>query len=98
VVGDLWLVEVDARNLHQVVYEVYRLRRHNLQVSLRELHPWVSQDFLGARSFFRVFVEYFGEQLFDLAREVVRQRELLVANVIIEFLVVLPFKWESAAQ
>ena len=92
------LAKVDVRYVLEMTDEGEALRAHHLLVSGRELQPWVAQDVLDVRTLVRVLLEDLEQQLPSRSRNVVRNRQVLLADVAVELLVVLSFEWKSAAE
>lgn len=76
----------------------HALRTHHLLVTLSKLQPRVSQQILRARSLIWVLVEDLEQQLLGGSRHVVLEWQLLLADVLIELLVVLAFERKPSAK
>ena len=89
---------VYVRKLLQVRNEVQTLRAHHFLVSRPKLKPWVSQDVLDLWSFVRVLQEDLLKQGAGLSGHMVGDRQFLLANVLIQFFVILAFEGKPATQ
>jgi len=80
------------------MYKRQAFGAHHFLVSWIKLKPGVTKNLLDLRTFVRVLLEDFLQELSCLARHMIRQWKLLLADVAVEFFVVLALKWESATK